>query len=120
LEAGNQRPVFKANIKTFVSLRKNSPPIPITELRRITEFFSTPYEEYALDPTYEPDKHEADIKEVNKDHEAIFGILQKYVKLNLVVEFSFHYCSYGIIIGAYKIMSKYTIEKPVSDETKLN
>lgn len=80
-----QRPVFKANIKTFVSLRKNSPPITITELHRITEFFKTPYEEYALDPTYEPDKHEADILEVNKDHEAIFAILQRYVKLNLVV-----------------------------------
>ena len=60
LGAWEQRPVFKANIKTFVSLRKNSPPIPITELRRITEFFSDPYEEYALDPTYEPDKHESD------------------------------------------------------------
>lgn len=80
-----QRPVFKANIKSFVSLRKNAPPIPITELRQITEFFNTPYEEYPLDPTYEPDKHEADILEVNKEHEAIFATLQKYVKLNLVV-----------------------------------
>mgnify|MGYP000994304008 FL=1 len=41
-----QRPVFKANIKNFVFLRKNSPPIPITELRRITEFFKSPYKEF--------------------------------------------------------------------------
>ena len=41
-----QRPVFKANIKQFVSLRKNAPPIPIGELRRITEFFITPYDEF--------------------------------------------------------------------------
>lgn len=79
-----QRPVFKANIKQFVSLRKNAPPIGINELRRITEFFNTPGDDFALDPTYEPDKHEADMKEVNVEHEVIFSILQKYVKLNLV------------------------------------
>lgn len=84
LGAWEQRPVFKANIKNFVSLRKNAPPIEITELRRITEFFKSPYEEFALDPTYEPDKHEADTSEVNKEHETIFAILQRYVKLNLV------------------------------------
>lgn len=92
-----QRPVFKANIKRFVSLRKNSPPIPITELHRITEFFNTPYEEYALDPTYEPDKHEADVLEVNTEHEAIFSILQKYVKLNLVVPVGAEHMYYAAI-----------------------
>lgn len=81
----DQRPVFKANIKTFVSIRKNIPPIQIDKLRKITELFTSPSEEYRLDPTYEPDKHEADVKEVNKEHEAIFSLLQKYVKLNLVV-----------------------------------
>ena len=92
-----QRPVFKANIKTFVSLRKNSPPIAISELRRIIDFFETPYEEFPLDPTYEPDKHEADIKDINKDHEAIFGILQKYVKLNLVVPVGAEHMYYAAI-----------------------
>ena len=81
----DQRPVFKANIKTFVSIRKNVPPIQIDKLRKITKLFTSPSEEYRLDPTYEPDKHEADVKEVNKEHEAIFSLLQKYVKLNLVV-----------------------------------
>lgn len=80
-----QRPVFKANIKNFVSLRKNSPPISIEDLRRITELFDEPSAEFKLDPTYEPDKHEADTKEVNKEHESIFAVLQHYVKLNLVV-----------------------------------
>lgn len=80
-----QRPVFKANINNFVSLRRNAPPISISELRRITEFFEIPQEEYHLDPTYEHDKHEVENKEVNKEHENIFGILQRYVKLNLVV-----------------------------------
>jgi hypothetical protein len=92
-----QRPVFKANIKQFVSLRKNAPPIAIGELRRITEFFITPYDEYALDPTYEPDKHEADIKDVNHEHEEIFSILQKYVKLNLVVPVNADHMYYAAI-----------------------
>ncbi|MDE6004424.1 MAG: caspase family protein [Oscillospiraceae bacterium] len=93
----DQRPVFKANIKTFVSLRRNSPPIEITELQRITEIFPTPYEEFALDPTYEPDKHEADIKEINREHEAIFKILQKYVKLNLVIPVGAEHMYYAAI-----------------------
>ena len=93
----DQRPVFKANIKTFVSLRRNSPPIEITELRRITEFFLTPYEEFALDPTYEPNKHETDIKDINKEHEAVFKILQKYVKLNLVIPVGAEHMYYAAI-----------------------
>lgn len=97
LGAWEQRPVFKANIKTFVSLRKNAPPISIDELRRIKEFFATPYDEYALDPTYEPDKHEVDDKTVNKEHEAIFAILQRYVKLNLVVPVGAEHMYYAAI-----------------------
>lgn len=81
----DQRPVFKANIKEFVSLRKNTPPIQLSDLRKISEIFSSPYEEYKLDETYEPDKHESENKELNKEHEEIFSILQQYAKLNLVV-----------------------------------
>lgn len=97
LGAWEQRPVFKANIKTFVSLRKNAPPISISDLRQITSIFTSPYVEYALDPTYEPDKHEADIKDVNKEHEAIFATLQKYVKLNLVVPVGAEHMYYAAI-----------------------
>ena len=115
-----QRPLFKANISNFVSLRKNAPPIPITELRRLTEFFTSPYEEYKLDPTYEHDKHEADTKEVNKEHEAIFSILQRFVKLNLVVPINeehmyyaaIHYKSCGLTAQGqhyWKLINKNTI-----------
>ena len=34
-----QRPVFKTNVKRFVSLRKVQPLLELTELRRIAEFF---------------------------------------------------------------------------------
>ena len=57
----------------------------------------SPYDEYPLDPTYEPDKHEADIKDVNKEHEAIFSILQKYVKLNLVIPVGEEHMYYAAI-----------------------
>lgn len=97
LGAWEQRPVFKANIKSFVSLRKNTPPIQISELRRIVDFFDTPYEEFALDPTFEPDKHEADIKEINKEHEEIFSVLQRYVKLNLVTPVGEEHMYYAAI-----------------------
>lgn len=92
-----QRPLFKANISSFVSLRKNKPPIPIWELRKITEIFVSQYYEYSLDPTYEADKHESDITEINKEHEEIFRTLQKYVKLNLVVPVGTEHMYYAAI-----------------------
>lgn len=92
-----QRPLFKANINSFVSLRKNAPPISINELRKITDIFSSESSELYLDPTYEPDKHESDTTEVNKEHEAIFSILQKYVKLNLVIPIGEEHMYYAAI-----------------------
>lgn len=80
-----QRPIFKANIDGFISLRKNAPPILINELRKITAIFENPYDEYLLDSTYEPNKENLEDKTVDKNHEEIFELLQKYVKLNLVV-----------------------------------
>ena len=97
LGAWEQRPVFKANIKNFVSLRKNTPPIQITELRRLTEIFPNPYDELALDPTFEHDKHEADTQEVNKVNEKKFSVLQRYVKLNLVVPVGEEHMYYAAI-----------------------
>ena len=73
------------------------PPIQIAELRRLTEIFQNPYDEFALDPTFEHDKHEADTKEVNKTNEEIFSVLQRYVKLNLVVPIGEDHMYYAAI-----------------------
>ena len=81
LGAWEQRPIFKANINNFISLRRNLPQIQLCELHKIIEIFPEPNYEYKLDSTYEPDKHEADNKNVNKEHEDIFKILQKYARL---------------------------------------
>ena len=75
-----QRPVFKTNVKTFVSLRKVQPPIPLEDLRRISEFFPYPGYEFNLDPSYEPEGPTPD-PEKNK----VFAILQKFNRVNLVV-----------------------------------
>jgi len=76
----SQRPVFKTNIKRFVSLRQVQPPLPLADLQRIAEFFPSPGFEYQLDPSYEPTHATA-----NPTHNAIFAILQKYNRVNLLV-----------------------------------
>jgi hypothetical protein len=85
-----QRPVFKTNVKTFVSLRKVPPPIPLAELRRIVEFFPEPGYEFPLDPSYEPER---EVGAENKPgyvppdpkKTLIFAILQKFNRVNLLV-----------------------------------
>lgn len=89
LGAWAQRPVFKTNVKSFVSLRKIQPPLPLVDLQRISELFPEPGFEFQLDPSYEPDRDEtADNTKTpppNADHTAIFAILQKYNRVGLVV-----------------------------------
>lgn len=76
----SQRPVFKTNVKRFVSLRQVQPPLPLLDLRRIAEFFPNPGFEYQLDPSYEPTDPSAD-----PDKTAIFAVLQKYNRVNLLI-----------------------------------
>lgn len=87
LGAWEQRPVFKTNVKNFVSLRKVKPPIPLSDLRRITKIFPQGTDEYKLDPTYEPDDGG---KQNSKDyatpeHTEIFAVLQNYNRVNLIL-----------------------------------
>jgi len=86
-----QRPVFKTNVKRFVSLRKVRPPLELSELRRISEFFPAAGAQIPLDPTYEPERHDSwkaedlNIPAPNPEHVAIFLILQKYNRVGLLV-----------------------------------
>lgn len=82
-----QRPVFKTNIKRFVSLRKVDPLIPLNDLREIANLFPVTDFQFNLDPTFEPEitgrpkgaplPIQANIKK--------FALLQKYNRLNLLV-----------------------------------
>jgi hypothetical protein len=87
----SQRPVFKTNVNRFVSLRKVQPPLELTELRRISEFFPAYGFNFQLDPTYEPERHDSwtvnpqGIPAPIPEHNAVFELLQKYNRVGLIV-----------------------------------
>lgn len=84
-----QRPVFKTNVKTFVSLRKAAPPIALSDLKSIAKHFPQSGFQFQLDPSYEPERNEEQkrdpsIPPPDPDKTAVFAVLQKFVKVNLV------------------------------------
>jgi hypothetical protein len=79
LGAWRQRPIFKTNVKNFVSLRKVQPPISLADLRKITELFTDSFE-FKLDPSFEPESAHPIQENTEK-----FAILQKYNRINLVI-----------------------------------
>ena len=87
LGAWDQRPVFKTNVKQFVSLRKVPPPISIADLRKISTLFPSAGFEFRLDPTYEPESRgrDDDVPEPVPEHTSVFAVLQRYNRLNLLV-----------------------------------
>ena len=86
LGAWEQRPIFKSNVRNFVSLRKINPLISLKDLRKITTFFPNLGYEYMLDPTYEPEikGRDAGMPDPIKENTEIFTILQKYNRLGLL------------------------------------
>lgn len=87
LGSWDQRPVFKTNVKSFVSLRKVQPPITLAELQSITELFPSPGFQFKLDPSYEPELkgRGAGMTAPNTENTRKFSVLQKYNRVNLVV-----------------------------------
>lgn len=87
LGAFEQRPLFKTNVRSFVSLRQVAPAVQLEDLRRILEFFPTPGFEFPLDPTYEPEMkgRDEEMPLPNEENVKTFLILQKYNRLNLLV-----------------------------------
>lgn len=75
-----QRPVFKTNVKSFVSLRKVQPSIALSDLQRLPTLFPSPGYIFPLDPSYEPEGPCPDKEKVET-----FAILQKYNRVNLLV-----------------------------------
>ncbi len=84
-----QRPVFKTNVKTFVSLRKAASPIALSELLALATYFPTPDHKFILDPAFEPERSNEQrdnpsIPPPDPEKNAVFRVLQNYVKVNLV------------------------------------
>ena len=76
----DRRPIFKTNVTRFTSLRTITPSVSHATLRKLTEYFPTPQDEYKLDPSYEFTESTADPRKV-----AIMKDLQKFVGVGLVV-----------------------------------
>ena len=87
LGAWEQRPVFKTNVRQFVSLRRVPPPIDLDDLRLIADLFPSPGYEFRLDPTFEPELkgRDPDMPAPVAENTRKFSILQRYNRLNLVV-----------------------------------
>lgn len=85
LGAWEQRPIFKTNVSSFTSLRKVQPPIQLSDLKMLVDFFKAPSDEFPLDPSFEPQppapNHGIAPDPVNT---AKFSVLQKLNRLNLV------------------------------------
>lgn len=84
-----QRPIFKTNVKTFVSLRKAASPIPLRDLQALAKHFPEPGYSFQLDPAYEPERSESQRKDPkipppDPQKNLIFEVLQRYTKVNLV------------------------------------
>jgi hypothetical protein len=82
-----QRPLFKTNVKTFVSLREVEPPIALGELQQLTTLFVSAGAELALDPSFEPERSGTEAEGTpppDPINTAKFAVLQNLVKVNLV------------------------------------
>ena len=75
-----QRPMFKTNVKVFMSLRKVQPPISLEDLKMLPKLFPNSGEEFQLDPSYEPESEGPE-----PDHTSHFAVLQALNRVNLVV-----------------------------------
>lgn len=84
-----QRPIYKANVQTFVVLRQVAPKIPLEVMRRLPDIFPDPTSVAALDPSYEPDRGDEASKfahiAVDPDHVRLYRELQMCNRHGLVV-----------------------------------
>lgn len=87
LGAWEQRPVFKTNVKQFISLRKVAAPISLDLLRRISVLFPQPGYSFQLDPSFEPEMagRPAGSPAPDPANCEVFAVLQAYSRLNLLV-----------------------------------
>ena len=80
LGAWDQRPLFKSNVSRFFPIRKCKPEIAMEILRLLPKYFSDPYDELPLDPSFEPS-----VEPKNEENEKIFDHLQKFRATRLLV-----------------------------------
>ncbi len=101
LGAWDQRPLLKSHVSKLLPLRRCKPQVDPSILRLLPEYFQTSDHVYELDPSYEPDKHDAgpEFQTHNLEHEMIFKHFQKYRDAHLLVPVGEEHLYYAAIHG---------------------
>ena len=101
LGAWEQRPIYKANVQTFITLRQVNPKIPLEILRRLPEYFPDPAYHFPLDPSFEPDRENIPQElrhiPVNEKHTKIFKELQMCNRHGLIAPIDAEHMYYAAI-----------------------
>ncbi len=89
LGAWQQRPIFKTNISHFISIREIEPRVPKSILRKLGQYFSSPSDEFSLDPSFEftntPEyAHEVIKPYAKQENVNIFKDLQLFESVGLI------------------------------------
>ncbi len=101
LGSWEQRPIYKANVQTFVTLREITPKVPLDILRRLPTYFKNPTDHFSLDPSFEPDRE--NIPEnlrhipVNADNSRVFKELQLCNRYGLIIPVDAEHMYYAAI-----------------------
>ena len=95
-----QRPLYKANVQTFVTLRQVAPKVPPETLRRLPTYFPDRACVFALDPSYEEDRRnvpELAHMPVDQDNVRVFKELQRCNRHGLVTPVDEEHMYYAAI-----------------------
>lgn len=82
-----QRPVFKTNVKKFISLRTAKAAVQLTDLQQLAVLFPAPTTLLQLDPSYEPlrtGSEDSSVPPPSPVNTARFALLQRHQSVGLV------------------------------------
>lgn len=101
LGSWEQRPIYKANVQTFVTLRQIAPKISPEILRHLPTYFPNQTDEFALNPSFEPDRQNVPEhlrrEPVNEDNTRIFKELQLCNRYGIVIPVDAEHMYYAAI-----------------------
>jgi len=97
----DQRPVYKANVQSFVVLRQINSKVALETLRNLPKYFPDPAAVFPLDPSFEPDRQNVPEKfrnlPRNEENERIFAELQACNRQGLVAPIDAPHMYYAAI-----------------------
>lgn len=101
LGSWEQRPIYKANVQRFITLRKVANKIPDEVLRRLPTYFEERSSIFKLDPSFEPDRinvpEEFRHLPINENNIRIFKELQLLNRHGLIVPYEAEHMYYAAI-----------------------